>query len=110
MSINMAMDAMGLVQRGDTKTLRDLIIWTIKNFRHNWRKRLTVQKRIRQVSDDKVLKYFAGMSIMIPYKMRRNLDALMGNKTYDNFNRIVNLIAEDYYRKHLRTITANRKL
>lgn len=110
MSINIAMDAMGLVQRGDTKTLRDLIIWTIKNFRHNWRKRLTVQKRIRQVSDDKVLKYFAGMSIMIPYKMRRNLDALMGNKTYDNFNRIVNLIAEDYYRKHLRTITANRKL
>lgn len=100
MLINIAMDFMGLIQRGDTKTLNALMIWTVKNFKQNWKKRLMIQKRIRQVSDEKVLKYFIGSSLLIPHKMRRNLNVFKGNRIHDNFDKIVNLMKEDYYRKH----------
>jgi len=100
MLISMAMNFMGLIQRGDTKTLNDLMTWTVKSFRQNWKKRLMIQKRIRQVNDEKVLKYFIGYSILIPYKMRRNLNAFKGNRIHENFDGIVNLITEEYYRKN----------
>jgi len=100
MLINIAMSCMGLITRGDTKTLNDLITWTVKNFRQNWKKRLLVQKRVRQVSDEKVLKYFIGYSILIPHKMRLNFNAFKGSRIHENFDGIVNLITEEYYRKN----------
>jgi hypothetical protein len=102
MLMNLNMDLLGLIQRGDIKTLVNLVTWLLKNFRKNWEQRLIIQNRIRQVGDKQVLKYFLDSSVFIPHKIRRNLDAFMGKKNQNNFLGIVNLISQEYYRKHIR--------
>lgn len=99
LSINIAMDFIGLIQRGHTKTLTRIITWTLKNFKKNWKKRQIVQKQIRQVSDDIVLKYFINSSMLIPHKIRYNIKKFKGSRIKENFDYIVNLKTEEYYKK-----------
>jgi GT2 family glycosyltransferase len=100
LGVSMSMDILGMLLKGDLKTPMRLILWTLKNFRHNWRCRIVVQNQIRKVTDDEVFKAFLDSSIFV-LRIRRHFDKIVGGKLYRSFDELVNQATNIYYNSHI---------
>jgi GT2 family glycosyltransferase len=98
--VSISMDIFGLMLQGDVRTPIDLIFWTLRNFKGNWKKRLVVQKQIRKVKDDKIFKSFLDSSIFV-LRIERHVDRLIGGRLNQSFDKLVNQATDNYYKNHL---------
>jgi hypothetical protein len=100
LGVSMSMDILGTLLKGDLKTPIRLILWTLKNFRHNWGRRIVVQNQIRKVSDNEVFKFFLDSSIFA-YRLKMHLDRLTGSSLKENLGRFLRQATNNYYNSHL---------
>jgi GT2 family glycosyltransferase len=97
--LSIGMDLLGLTWQGDTRTAISVISWAFKNFRKNWKSRVSLQTQVRKISDDEVLKYFLDSSILV-FRIKRQLERLTGGSLYRDVEKLANQKADDYYKNH----------
>lgn len=100
MVVSIVMDVLVLLWRGDIGTPLKFMVWILRDFRHNWKKRLETQLQIRKVADDEILKAFLDSSILI-LRLTRHLDRVLGGRLHRHFDGLVGKIIDNYYLNHI---------
>jgi GT2 family glycosyltransferase len=98
--ISISMDVLGMILKGDFKTPLKLFLWTLRNLGHNLKYRIIVQRQIRKVNDEEVLKTFLDSSIFI-LRLQRSFAHITGNNIRERFNELITPIMWTYYRNHI---------
>jgi GT2 family glycosyltransferase len=98
--MSMTMDSAGLLLQREGRTLLRFLAWIPKNFKENWKNRMIVQKRIRKVSDEEILKSFLNSSLFV-LRMKRAFGRLLRSRLYPSFDEAVRQATRDYYLNHL---------
>ena len=100
MSISMGLDFVKFIFEGDVTILRDFVVWNLKNFRHNWEKRLIVQNQIRIVKDNEILEYFLDLSIFV-FRLRNIVGKFPGLRIHENLDVLLDRAKYNFYVKHI---------
>ena len=97
--VRLSTDLFGLTLKGDLKTPLKFATWALGSFRDNWAKRLIVQKQIRKVKDDEVLKVFLS-SYLLVLRFEKFFNKLVGGKIRKDFDKLTDQALYDYYKHH----------
>lgn len=100
MFVKYALDVSAFFLRGGAMLAAKSVLWSLANFKNDWKRRQIIQKRIRRVSDDELFKYFLGYSVFLfLIKTARPLRYIAGHQ--GNPVKFVKRFIDAYYRNHI---------
>jgi len=93
------LDIYAFLEHGDALLAIRSMLWILRNFKNDWKRRQIVQKKIRKISDGDLFEHFLDYSGFLLYlKMTRPLRWIV--RPQDNLFKYVNCVSDVYYRDH----------